>query len=108
MKPRDWHGLTFERSLELAERAHAIIPGGCHTYAKGDDQYPILAPGFIARGQGSHVWDADGNEYIEYGMGLRAVTLGHGYPPVVAAAYQAMQDGTNFTRPAPIEVECAE
>lgn len=106
-KPRD-RNVTFERSLELAERAHAVIPGGCHTYAKGDDQYPILAPGFIARGQGCHVWDADGNQYIEYGMGLRAVTLGHGYPPVVAAAYQAMQDGTNFTRPAPIEVECAE
>jgi glutamate-1-semialdehyde 2,1-aminomutase len=88
--------------------AHALIPGGCHTYAKGDDQYPENAPGFIVRGRGSHVWDADGNEYIEYGMGLRAVTLGHAYPPVVAAAAAQLALGSNFTRPAPIEVDCAE
>ncbi|NNF78711.1 MAG: glutamate-1-semialdehyde 2,1-aminomutase, partial [Rhizobiales bacterium] len=48
-----------------------MIPGGCHTLAKGDDQFPVLAPGFIERGLGSHVWDVDGNEYIEYGMGCR-------------------------------------
>ena len=55
-----------------------------------------------------HVWDADGNEFIEYGMGLRAVTLGHAYPKVVAAAVQEIGRGTNFTRPSPLEVECAE
>jgi len=85
-----------------------VIPGGAHTYAKGDDQYPLLAPGFIAKGFGCHVWDADGNEFIEYGMGLRAVTLGHAYPKVVAAAVQEIGRGTNFTRPSPLEVECAE
>ncbi len=85
-----------------------MIPGGCHTYAKGDDQYPVLSPGFIARGEGCHVWDIDGNEYIEYGMGLRSVTLGHGYGPVVEAAYKQMLLGTNFTKPSPLEVECAE
>jgi glutamate-1-semialdehyde 2,1-aminomutase len=98
----------FERSRALQERAHRLIPGGCHTYAKGDDQYPLLAPGFIARGYGSHVWDVDGNEYIEYGQGNRCVALGHAYEPVVQVAYQAMLQGANFTRPAPIEVECAE
>jgi glutamate-1-semialdehyde 2,1-aminomutase len=98
----------YERSKELQQKSHLLIPGGAHTYAKGDDQYPELAPGFIARGQGSHVWDVDGNEYIEYGMGLRAVTLGHAYEPVVEAAYRQMLQGINFTRPAPIEVECAE
>ena len=50
----------------------------------------------------------DGNEYIEYGMGLRSVTLGHAYAPVIDAAYQAMQRGSNFTRPAAIEVAAAE
>jgi glutamate-1-semialdehyde 2,1-aminomutase len=50
----------------------------------------------------------DGNEFIEYGMGLRAVTLGHAYGPVIEAAYEQMQRGVNFTRPAAIEVECAE
>src|SRR5579864_4620735 len=100
--------LDFDRSITLRQKAHALIPGGAHTYAKGDDQYPMLSPGFICRGQGCHVWDVDGNEFIEYGMGLRAVALGHGYRPVVEAAYAAMLDGTNFTRPAALEVQCAE
>lgn len=98
----------YRRSAELRARAHAAIPGGSHTYAKGDDQFPFLAPGFIARGRGCHVWDVDGNEFIEYGMGLRAVTLGHAYPSVVAAVADALSLGTNFTRPSPLEVECAE
>lgn len=99
---------VFTRSRQLQERAHALIPGGCHTYAKGDDQYPELSPGFIERGQGCRVWDVDGNEYIEYGMGNRCVALGHAFEPVVRAAQQEMLRGTNFTRPARIEIECAE
>ena len=100
--------LDFPRSRSLQPRAHALIPGGGHTYAKGDDQYPEQAPGFIVRGKGCHVWDLDGNEFIEYGMGLRSVTLGHAFEPVVEAAYRQMQLGANFNRPAAIEVELAE
>jgi glutamate-1-semialdehyde 2,1-aminomutase len=100
--------LKFDESSRLKRRAHDLIPGGCHTYAKGDDQYPVQAPGFIASGAGSHVFDADGNEYIEYGMGNRAVTLGHAYPAVVEAARAELSRGSNFTRPAKIEVTCAE
>jgi glutamate-1-semialdehyde 2,1-aminomutase len=85
-----------------------LIPGGAHTYAKGDDQYPVLAPGFIERGEGCRVWDVDGNEFIEYGMGNRAVGLGHACEPVVEAAAEALRWGCNFTRPARIELECAE
>ena len=60
-------------SRRLAARLADLVPGGAHTYAKGEDQYPEgLAP-IIARGRGSHVWDVDGNEYVEYGSGLRAV-----------------------------------
>lgn len=98
----------FEESSRLRSRAHALIPGGAHTYAKGDDQYPALSPGHIVRGKGCRVWDADGNEYIEYGMGNRAVTLGHAYPAVVDAVRHQLDDGVNFTRPAAIEVEAAE
>lgn len=105
---RNGYITNFAKSKQLQQKSHLLIPGGAHTYAKGDDQYPEMAPGFIARGQGCHVWDPDGNEYIEYGMGLRAVTLGHAYEPVVQAAYQQMRLGINFTRPATIEVECAE
>lgn len=99
---------AFERSDALRERAHALIPGGAHTYAKGDDQFPRRSPGFIERGEGCRVWDADGNEFIEYGMGLRSVLLGHAYPPVVAAVERQLRLGSNFTRPASIEVEAAE
>ena len=100
--------LHLEASQSYRERSHQLIPGGCHTYAKGEDQYPLLSPAFLDRGEGCHVWDVDGNEYIEYGMGCRAVTLGHAYMPVVEAAYREMRNGANFTRPARIEVECAE
>lgn len=95
-------------TASLRSRAHAAIPGGAHTYAKGDDQFPVSAPAFISRGQGCHVWDTDGNEFIEYGMGLRAVGLGHAFPAVIAAAAEELQRGANFTRPSPLEVECAE
>lgn len=98
----------FSKSRALQPKAHRLIPGGSHTYAKGDDQFPLQAPGFIARGKGCHVWDLDGNEFIEYGMGLRAVTLGHGFEPVVEAAYKQMQLGINFSRPAQIEIDLAE
>ncbi len=95
-------------SRQLQARSHEIIPGGAHTYAKGDDQFPEEAPALIVRGKGCHVWDVDGNEFIEYGMGLRAVTLGHAFEPVVEAAYRQMQLGANFSRPATIEAELAE
>ena len=100
--------LSPELIQALNQRAHAVIPGGAHTYAKGDDQYPVSAPPFIARGKGCHAWDLAGREYIEYGMGLRAVTLGHAFAPVVQAAVQALQGGSNFTRPSLLELQCAE
>jgi len=100
--------MNYQKSKTLQEKSHALIPGGAHTYAKGDDQYPEDAPGFLVRGEGCHVWDVDGNEFVEYGMGLRSVTLGHAYPPVVEAAYRQMLLGVNFNRPTQIEVECAE
>jgi glutamate-1-semialdehyde 2,1-aminomutase len=100
--------LQLGRSAALNERLHRVIPGGAHTYAKGDDQFPEdLAP-VIARGRGCRVWDVDGNEYIEYGMGLRAVTLGHGFPSIVDAVHARIADGTNFVRPSAFELEVAE
>ncbi len=100
--------VQFHRSKQLQKLSHTVIPGGAHTYAKGDDQYPELAPAFIVRGKGCRIWDVDGNEFIEYGMGLRSVTLGHAYEPVIQAAWRQMQLGSNFNRPAAIELECAE
>jgi glutamate-1-semialdehyde 2,1-aminomutase len=104
--PFQFHELAIPARVK--ERAHHLIPGGCHTYAKGDDQYPILAPGLIARGAGCRVWDTAGREYVEYGMGNRAVGLGHAFPAVLEAVQRALRHGVNFTRPTPIEVACAE
>src|SRR6186997_2513081 len=100
--------MDFDRSREMQARLREIVPGGCHTYAKGDDQYPELAPGVIERGLGCHVWDVDGNEFVEYGMGMRAVTLGHGYVPVRDAVRAALLDGVSFTRPTELELAAAE
>lgn len=100
--------MKFDNSNRLRERVNALIPGGAHTYAKGDDQFPEGMAPYIVRGRGSHVWDVDGNEFIEYGSGLRAVTLGHAFTPVVDAVRQQLAYGTNFIRPAAIELECAE
>jgi glutamate-1-semialdehyde 2,1-aminomutase len=100
--------MKFDRSNELRERAHAVIPGGAHTYSKGDDQFPEMAPGFLVRGSGSRTWDVDGNEFIDWGMGLRSVILGHADPGVVRAVSAELGKGSNFVRPSPIEVEVAE
>lgn len=100
--------MEFANSNALREKAHRLIPGGCHTYAKGDDQFPEESPSFIVRGKGCRVWDVDGNEFIEYGSGLRSVTLGHAYEPVVRAAASQMELGNNYNRPALLEIECAE
>lgn len=100
--------MNFTKSLQLNERFHSIIPGGSHTYAKGDDQYPEFVLPYIVRGEGCRLWDLDENEFIEYGLGVRSVTLGHAYKPVVEAAYEQMLKGNNYNRPAVIELECAE
>jgi glutamate-1-semialdehyde 2,1-aminomutase len=99
---------NLDRSRQLQSRFHRIIPGGSHTYAKGDDQFPESPPIYITHGKGSHVWDVEGNEYIEYAMGLRAVTLGHVFEPVVEAVARQIRLGSNFNRPSPIELECAD
>jgi glutamate-1-semialdehyde 2,1-aminomutase len=98
----------FDASRSLLERLHDLVPGGAHTYAKGDDQYPEAMAPMIVRGEGCRVEDVDGNRYLEYGIGLRSVTLGHAYGPVIDAAAAKMRDGTNFVRPSTIELEAAE
>ena len=106
--PDDAPGAASGGRRSLRERAHAVIPGGSHTYAKGDDQFPEGAPAVLVRGEGCRVWDEAGNEFIEYGMGLRSVSLGHAEPRVVEAVSRQLRLGVNYTRPSRIEIECAE
>ena len=99
--------VSTARSRDAGARLIDLVPGGSHTYAKGADQFPEdLAP-VIDRGLGSHVWDMDGNEYIEYGSGLRSVTLGHAHPSIIEVAARAMARGTNFVRPSIMELQAA-
>nr|WP_206314148.1 glutamate-1-semialdehyde 2,1-aminomutase [Streptomyces coryli] len=96
------------RSRKANERLHAMIPGGAHTYAKGDDQYPEHLAPVISHGRGAHVWDVDGHRYIEYGSGLRSVSLGHAHPRVTEAVRREIDRGSNFVRPSIVEAEAAE
>lgn len=98
----------FPLSNEYVLRAHSLIPGGAHTYAKGDDQYPEAMAPVIERGYGCRVWDIDGNRYVEFGNGLRSTTLGHGHPAVMSAVGRLLDKGVNFVRPHKIEAEAAE
>lgn len=99
---------NFSKSKAFSDRIHDLVPGGCHTYSKGDDQFPVNAPAAIVKGRGALVWDPDGNEYIDCSMGLTSVCIGHGYEPVARAVCEAAINGTNFQRPAVMELEAAE
>ncbi len=100
--------MQFDESNRLRERAKRLIPGGAHTYSKGDDQFPQLSPGFITHAKGSLAWDPDGNEFLDWGMGLRSVCLGHAYEPVLEVVRAQLEKGVNFTRPSILEAELAE
>lgn len=100
--------MQFDESNRLKQRAKRLIPGGAHTYSKGDDQFPRMSPAFFLRGQGAYVWDPDGNEYLDWGMGLRSVCLGHAYQPVLDSVKEELEKGVNFSRPTPIEGDLAE
>jgi glutamate-1-semialdehyde 2,1-aminomutase len=94
--------------MTFQDRLNAVIPGGAHTYSRGVDQFPSNAPPILDRGQGAWVWDTEARRYLDYGMALRAVTLGYGYPSVAEAACDAIRKGNNLTRPSVVELEAAE
>ncbi|MFO1188952.1 MAG: glutamate-1-semialdehyde 2,1-aminomutase [Alphaproteobacteria bacterium] len=97
----------FANSDRYRSQVHKRIVGGAHTYSKGDDQFPALSPAAIARGRGGRVWDIDGNEYVDCGLGLGSVSLGHAYEPVLAAVREQLELGSAFQRPASIELDLA-
>jgi glutamate-1-semialdehyde 2,1-aminomutase len=98
----------FELSTAHARAAHRIIPGGAHALAKGDDQYPEDMAPIIVAGSGCRVRDLDDNELIEYGIGLRSVTLGHGDQRILSPVKAALDSGVNFARPHVLERRAAE
>ena len=96
------------RSEEIALRLAELVPGGGHTYSKGADQFACFAPAVLERAEGAYCWDADGNRYLDWGMGNRVAILGHRHPEVEAAVQREMERGVNFTRPSVAEWELAE
>jgi glutamate-1-semialdehyde aminotransferase len=97
------------RSNELYARATGLIPAYTQTLAKGPGQFVNgVAPKFLERGKGSHVWDVDGNEYIDYLMGIGPLSLGYAYDVVDDAIRAQLAKGITFSQMSPLEVEVAE
>jgi glutamate-1-semialdehyde 2,1-aminomutase len=96
-----------EQSRKLQKRAEQMIPGGVNSPVRAFRAVGCEPP-FIVRGEGSHVWDADGNEYIDYIGSWGPLILGHAAPAVVEAVTQAARNGTSFGASTPAEADLAE
>jgi glutamate-1-semialdehyde 2,1-aminomutase len=101
------HSHGHSKSEELFRRAQKTIPGGVNSPVRA---YRSVGgnPPFIARGEGSHIFDVDGNEYIDYVGSWGPLLLGHRHPDIVAALEGAVAIGTSFGAPTEQEVELAE
>jgi glutamate-1-semialdehyde 2,1-aminomutase/spore coat polysaccharide biosynthesis protein SpsF len=101
--------MRIKNSLKLKRKVSKLIPGCSQTFSKGPTQFVQgVAPVFLEKGKGSHVWDVDGNEYIDYAMALGPIILGHNYPAVTEAVKEILEKGTTFTLPHRLEGELAE
>jgi len=99
----------ISESEKLYARATGLIPAYTQTLAKGPTQYVDgVAPKYLQRAKGSHVWDVDGNEYIDFNMAIGPISLGYAYPAVDDAIRRQLDDGITFSLVHPLEVEVAE
>ncbi|HEY1619531.1 MAG TPA: aminotransferase class III-fold pyridoxal phosphate-dependent enzyme [Streptosporangiaceae bacterium] len=99
-----------ENSAAWRRRARRVLPDGAQTAAKSPGQWPGggSLPAFLRRASGGHVWDVDGNEWVDFPMALGPVLLGHADPAVARAIAAQLRDGISFTLMHPLEVEVAE
>jgi len=96
-------------SDSLYARSSGLIPADTQTLAKGPGQYVKgVAPKYLARGLGSHVWDVDGNEYIDFTMGVGPISLGYARAEVDDAIRSQLKSGITFSQMHPLEVEVSE
>ncbi len=99
----------YTKSEQMLARAEKVIPLGSQTFSKSRTQFPHgVSPYFITHGKGSHVWDVDGNEYIDMINSLNAVTLGYCDPDVDGAVAEQMKKGTIFSLSTELEIQVAE
>ena len=112
------HNHTFENFYDndskkrckesINRNVNSLIPGGAHTYSKGEDQFPYNSPKLIDRGHNCTLWDNQGKSYTDLAMSLGTVILGHAYKPIIDAVKYELDRGVNFCRPSIIEGELAE
>ena len=100
--------VQLSRTFELFERAMRVVPGGIYGHQTPALLVPGSYPYFFARGDGSHVWDVDGNEYIDYLCSYGPIVVGHCHPAVEEAVLRQMRDGNCFNAPTPLWIELAE
>jgi glutamate-1-semialdehyde 2,1-aminomutase len=99
----------YRKSEQHLERAERVIPMGSQTFSKSRAFYPHgVSPYFITHGERGHVWDLDGNEYIDLVSGLATVNLGYADEDVTKAVTEQLRRGVIFTLPHPLEAEVAE
>ncbi len=101
--------MNFQKSRDLLDRAKKVLPAQTHTFSKGyksfvDGAYPI----FVDRAKGSHFFDVDENDFIDYVAALGPIILGYNYEPVVSAIKRQLDHGSIFSLPHRLEVEAAE
>jgi glutamate-1-semialdehyde aminotransferase len=100
---------SIKKSDELYKKALNLIPATTQTLAKGPQQnVKGIAPKYLVQGKGSHVWDVDGNEYLDFNMGIGPLSLGYAYDKVDEAIKKQLEDGITFSLMHPLEVEVAE
>jgi len=93
----------------MLQRAERVIPLGSQTFSKSRVVYPAnAAPLFLSHGRGSHVWDVDGNEYVDFVNGLLPVILGYDDPDVIEAVTAQLGRGVSFSLATELEIELAE
>lgn len=99
----------ISESVKFLDRAEGLIPAYTQTLAKGPGQYVKgIAPHYLLKGKGSHVWDVDGNEYIDYNMAIGPLSIGYCIEEIDDAIKEQLSQGITFSQMHPLEVETAE
>ncbi len=100
---------NISKSLEMYQRGLQVQSPITQTLAKGPGQFSKgVAPVYLQKGKGARVWDVDGNEYIDFNMGIGPLSLGYCIPEIDDAIQAQLKDGITFSLMHPLEVELAE
>ncbi|MBT3188823.1 MAG: glutamate-1-semialdehyde 2,1-aminomutase [Anaerolineae bacterium] len=99
--------MNIQRSIELFSKAKTLLPGGVDSPVRAFNAVGGQ-PLFIERGEGAHIYDVDGNQYIDYVLSWGPLILGHAHPLVVESIQKAASLGTSYGAPSPLELDLAE